>query len=42
VAGCTDREDTARHWRRRRFVAGFTNREDEDPEELPVIEHRQH
>jgi hypothetical protein len=23
-------------------VAGFTDREDEDPEELPVIEHRQH
>jgi hypothetical protein len=23
-------------------VAGFTDREDKDPEELPVIEHRQH
>jgi hypothetical protein len=32
----------ARRWRRRRFVAGFTDREDEDPAELPVIEHRQH
>jgi hypothetical protein len=33
---------TARHWRRRCLVAGFTNREDKGPEELPVIEHRQH
>jgi hypothetical protein len=33
---------TARPWRRCRFVAGFTDREDEGPEELPVIEHRQH
>jgi hypothetical protein len=31
-----------RHWRRRRFVAGVTDREDEDPAELPVIESRQH
>jgi hypothetical protein len=29
---------TARRWRRRRLVAGFTDREDEDPAELPVIE----
>jgi hypothetical protein len=33
---------TARHWRRRRFVAGFTDRENEGPAELPVIEHCQH
>jgi hypothetical protein len=33
---------TARHWRRRRFVAGFTDRENEGPTELPVIEHCQH
>jgi hypothetical protein len=30
----------ARRWRRRRFVAGFNDRENEDPEALPVIEHR--
>jgi hypothetical protein len=29
----------ARRWRRRRFVAGFNDRENEDPEALPVIEH---
>jgi len=28
--------------RRRRFVAGFTDRENEGPAELPTIEHRQH
>jgi hypothetical protein len=33
---------TARHWRRRRFVAGFTNREDEGPTELPMVERFQH
>jgi hypothetical protein len=33
---------SARRWRRRRFVAGFTDREDEGPTELPVIEHCQH
>jgi hypothetical protein len=27
---------TARHWRRRRFVAGFTDRENEGPTELPM------
>jgi hypothetical protein len=30
---------TARCWRRCRLVAGCTDREDEDPEELPVFEH---
>jgi len=29
-------------WRRRRLMAGFTDRENEDPEALPAIEHRQH
>jgi hypothetical protein len=33
---------TARRWRCRRFVAGFTDRENEGPAELPVIEHCQH
>jgi hypothetical protein len=33
---------TARRWRRRRFVAGFTNREDEGPTELPMVERCQH
>jgi hypothetical protein len=33
---------TARPWRCHRLVAGFTNREDEEPEEMPVIESRQH
>jgi hypothetical protein len=33
---------TARPWRCHRLVAGFTDREDEAPAELPVIEHRQH
>jgi hypothetical protein len=32
---------TARHWRRRRFLAGFTDRENEGPTELPVIDHCQ-
>jgi hypothetical protein len=33
---------TARHWRRRRFVAGFTDRENEGPTELPMVERCQH
>jgi hypothetical protein len=28
-------DQVPRHWRRRRFVASFTDREDEDPAELP-------
>ncbi|SBT03968.1 hypothetical protein ACCAA_1230007 [Candidatus Accumulibacter aalborgensis] len=31
---------TARRWRRRRLVTGFTDREDNDPEELPTIKAR--